>query len=342
MKNRKRLLCGALVLTMAATTVFATSPMTKAETIEIVQDASVNYANTLKIHAKGSKLRIYAWGDSGPLTGDFKNSHGDAMKDEGNGWCSYSFDKEIKGLLILDENGSKKTTQDVTNVTSGEWWYDGSNWSPTNPDGTSTATPTPTPTDKVDPTPPPTKPAEQSGKITIKSVSPESGTELEAGEECTISVDAETDINDEILYYKYKVTCDGKTVGDFYFSKEPTYKFTPESGKKYQVTVYVQAHDEESTTVTETCTYTTSGEAVEETTAPEQTDEPTDPEKTKAPTDPEKTKAPTKTDEPTNPEKTKAPTNTAAPTPTVTATATAKVTPTVQLTAVQTLGNLPM
>ena len=58
---------------------------------------------------------------------------------------------------------------------------------------------------------------------------------------------------DEILYYKYKVTCDGKTVGDFYFSKEPTYKFTPESGKKYQVTVYVQAHDEESTTVTETC-----------------------------------------------------------------------------------------
>lgn len=327
MKNRKRLLCGALVLTMAATTVFATGPMTKAETIEIVQDASENYANGLTIHVKGTGMKIHAWDGSGPVTGEWPPQT--VLTDEGNGWCSISLEKSIVGFLICDASG-KDITGDVTDKTSGEWWYDGSTWSDKNPNGETKPTPTPTPTDKDDPTPTPTKPAEKEGKVTINSVSPESGEELEAGKECTIKVDAETDINDGLLYYKFEVTCDGKYVDAPHYTKESTFKFTPESGKKYKVVVFVQAHDEDNTTETVTCTYTTSGEVDDtptETTTPTKTPEVEDPDD---PTKPSKTDAPGKTQAPTDPEKTKEPTKTASPTPTATVkpTATATVKPT--------------
>lgn len=329
MKNKKRLLCGALVFTMAATTVFANGPMTKAETYEIVQDASENYANGLTIHVKGTGMKIHAWDGSGPVTGEWPPQT--VLTDEGNGWCSISLEKSIVGFLICDASG-KNITGDVTDKTSGEWWYDGSTWSEKNPNGDTKPTATPTPTDKDDPTPTPTKPAEKDGKVTINSVTPKSGEELEAGEECNIKVDAETDINDEVLYYKFEVTCDGKYVEPPHYTKESTFTFTPESGKKYKVAVFVQAHDEDNTTETVTCTYTTSGEVEDnptETVTPTKTPgagETEDPENPEDPTKPEKTQAPEKTKTPTDPEKTKAPTKTASPTPTPTATATATAT----------------
>ena len=306
MKNRKRLLCGALVLTMAATTVFATGPMTKAETIEIVQDASVNYADALTIHAKGSGLTFYAWKGSSDVTAEWP---GDKMTDEGNGWCSYSLDKEFDGFLVVDSNNNKITPNgaNVTDKKSGEWWLANGAFSDKNPDGETKPTPTPTPTGKDDPTPIPTKPADKDGKVTINSVSPKSGTELEAGKECTIEVDAKTDINDKVLYYKFDVTCDGKKVDAPHYTKESTFTFTPESGKKYKAVISVQAHDEENTTETVTCTYTTSGEVIEGTKEPgtpttspdvgdsEESDNPTKPDKTQKP---DETDVPTKTSTP--------------------------------------------
>lgn len=333
MKNRKRLLCGALVLTMAATTVFATSPMTKAETIEIVQDASVNYANTLTIHAKGSNLTFYAWDSTGSITGAWP---GDKMTDEGNGWCSYSTDKDILGFLVC--SGDNKITPngaDVTDKKSGEWWLADGAWSETNPDGGSSAKPTPTPTGKDDPTPTPTptKPADKEGTITVNSITPESGTELTAGEKCNISVDAETDINDGVLYYQFEVTCNGEYVGEHHYTKNSTYTFTPEAGKQYKAIIFVQAHDEDNTTEKIECTYTTSGEVNGGSDAdkPIETSKPSDTPATTEPSEPEDSDD---TPVPTKPSKTTAPDKTATPkpTPTATATATPKVTPTVKPT----------
>ena len=327
MKNRKRLLCGALVLTMAATTVFATGPMTKAETIEIVQDASVNYADALTIHAKGSGLTFYAWKGSSDVTAEWP---GDKMTDEGNGWCSYSLDKEFDGFLVVDSNNNKITPNgaNVTDKKSGEWWLANGAFSDKNPDGETKPTPTPTPTGKDDPTPIPTKPADKDGKVTINSVSPKSGTELEAGKECTIEVDAKTDINDKVLYYKFDVTCDGKKVDAPHYTKESTFTFTPESGKKYKAVISVQAHDEENTTETVTCTYTTSGEVIEGTKEPgTPTTSPDvgDSEESDNPTKPDKTQKPDETDVPTK-------TSTPKPTATVKPTATATVKPTATAT----------
>lgn len=242
---------------MAATTVFSTSPMTKAETIEIVEDAVQNNAATLTIHAKGSGLTVYAWDEKGGVTGAWP---GDAMTDEGNGWCSISFDKEIKGLLIC-KGETKLTPDDVTDKTSGEWWFDGSSWSDKNPDGASDATPTPStkPTDTPDVTPS-AKP-EQTGKIKINSITPADKSELEAGVEQTIEVDAESTIGDGALYYKFEVSCDGEFVGDHYYSKkQTTFTFTPEAGKKYTAIIYVQAHDEDNTFEKIMYTYTASGD----------------------------------------------------------------------------------
>ena len=257
-KNRKKILCGALVCVMAATTVFSTSPMTKAETIEIVSDATQNNAATLTIHAKGTGLKVYAWDAKGGVTGAWP---GDAMTDEGNGWCSISFDQEIKGFLICDGSGNKLTPDDVTDKTSGEWWYDNGTWSQTDPNGGSTATPTPssdtTPT--AEPTAKPTEKPEQTGDITISAITPANGSVLEAGVEQTIKVAAESTIGDGVLYYKFEVSCDGEFVGDHYYSKNAEYKFVPEAGKTYTAIIYVQAHDEDNTFKKEQYTYTVTG-----------------------------------------------------------------------------------
>lgn len=259
-KNRKQLLCGMLVCAMAVTTVFSASPMTKAETVEVVSDATQNNAATLTIHAKGSGLKVYAWDADGGITGAWP---GDAMTDDGNGWCSISFNQEIKGFLICDGSGNKLTPDDVTDKTSGEWWFDGSSWSEKDPSGGSDSAPTPSadaePTAK--PTAAPTEKPEQTGAIKINSITPADKSELEAGVEQTIKVDAESTIGDGVLYYKYEVSCDGEFVGDHYYSKkQTTFTFTPEAGKKYTAIIYVQAHDEDNTFEKVMYTYTASGD----------------------------------------------------------------------------------
>lgn len=272
-KNRKKILCGALVCVMAATTVFSTSPMTKAETIEVVSDATQNNAATLTIHAKGTGIKIHAWNGSVELTGKWDDRP--TMKDEGNGWCVYSFDQEVGGFLLCNASG-EKITEDVTDKTSGEWWYDTESkvWSNTNPDGGSDVTPTPS----TDPTPTPdvtpsAKP-NPTGKITVSSITPADKTELEAGKEQTIKVDAKSTINDGLLYYKFEVSCDGKIVGYHHYTKDAEYTFTPEAGKTYKVAIYVQAHDEDNTYEKVEYTYTTSGNATTpSTTVPAKTDD---------------------------------------------------------------------
>lgn len=258
-KSGKKLLCGALVCALATTTVFSTSPMAKAEIVEVVSDAKQNNAETLTIHAKGSGLKVYAWDSEGGITGAWP---GDAMTDEGNGWCSISFDKAVKGFLICDGSGSKLTPNDVTDKTSGEWWYDNGTWSQTNPNGGTVATPTPSDDTKptAEPTAKPTEKPEQAGEITITSITPADGSVLEAGVAQTIKVDAKSTIGDGVLYYKYEVTCDGAFVGDHYYSKNAKYTFTPEAGKKYTAIIYVQAHDEDNTFKKEQYTYTVAGD----------------------------------------------------------------------------------
>lgn len=259
-KNSKNLLCGALVCVMAATTVFSTSPMTKAETVEIVEDVTQNNAATLTIHAKGSGLKVYAWDEKGGITGAWP---GDSMTDDGNGWCSISFDQAIKGFLICDSSGNKLTPDDVTDKTSGEWWFDGSSWSEKDPSGGSDASPTPGGDTKptAEPTATPTEKPDQTGSIKINSITPKDNSELEAGVEQTIEVDAESTIGDGVLYYKFEVSCDGEFVGDHYYSKkQTTFTFTPEAGKKYTAIIYVQAHDEDNTFEKVMYTYTASGD----------------------------------------------------------------------------------
>lgn len=300
-KSRKQLLCGMLVCAMAATTVFSTSPMTKAETVEIVSDATQNNAAILTIHAKGSGLTVYAWDEKGGIT---KAWPGDPMTDEGNGWCSISFDQQIKGLLICKGN-DKLTPEDVTDKTSGEWWFDTDSkvWSDKDPNGGSETTPTPSGDTKPTPTPvvtPSAKP-EQNGKITINSITPKDKSELEAGKEQTIKVDAESTINDGKLYYKFEVSCDGEFVGEHHYDKESTYTFTPEAGKEYTAIIYVQAHDEENTFEKVQYTYTASGNAenpgTPSTTAPVKSDDPG--KETEAPDDGKSTPTPKPSKTPT-------------------------------------------
>lgn len=246
---------------MAATTVFSTSPMTKAETVEVVQEISQNNAeNMIMIHAKGTGLNVYAWGGSAPEV----KYPGAAMQEDtkmGDGWLYYEVPADCIGFIINKGEGDEnKLTGDVQGMSAGEYWFVNGEFSTTNPEGSVTPTDTPITDPTATPDVTPSAKPESAGEITIKSITPEDNSELEAGKEQTIKVDAESSIGDGTLYYKFEVSCDGNYVGDRYYSKNTEYKFTPEAGKTYKAIIYVQAHDEENTVKKEEYTYTASGD----------------------------------------------------------------------------------
>lgn len=279
-KNMKKVLCGALVCTIAASTVFTTNPKAMASTVEYVSEAVQNNAEAvLKIHAKSDKaLSMHYWcTDKSGTTWP-----GEAMSEDsamGSGWYYFETDKQVEGLIITCNGGQKFSGDgDITDKTSGEWWFADGKWSQTNPSGGSTssatATPKPTETSSTTATATPKPSASTKEEIKINSVTPEDKSVLTAGKETTIKVDAKSEINDGLVYYKFEVKCDGEFVGDHhYVVGENSFKFTPKAGKKYSVTVYAQAHDEDNTTVKETLSYTVDGteatnEPIEATKAP--------------------------------------------------------------------------
>lgn len=246
-KSRKQLLSSALALAVAVSSVLGTAPITtKAQITQVtVESQQVAAEDQIIIHAKGSGLNIYAWKGSGESAEDkyFGDWPGKAMEADstmGSGWCYAEFPT---GYSFIISQGASQSA-DITGTGAGEYWYVDGKLSTSNPEG-----PTPVPTEAPTPTPAP---------IAVSKITPENGSDLKAGEEQEITVNASTTIDDGTLYYKYEVKCDGKYVGDHYYSKSNTYKFKPEAGKKYDVTISIQAHDEENTTVTEKLTYTAS------------------------------------------------------------------------------------
>ena len=230
-----------LAMAVATTSIFATSPVTEAKTVEVVTEASqVNAENQIIIHAKGTGLCIYAWGGSAST----KEFPGDPMTEDktmGSGWCYATVPADCTGFIISQSSGAK-LTDDVKGMKAGEYWFVDGKFHESNPEG-----PTPEPTPTPVPTPAP---------LAINNVMPADGTALKAGEAQAITVDATSTINDKVVYYKYEVKTGGKIIGDHYYSKNSTYSFTPEDGKDYTVTVYVQAHDEANTTVKKEYKYT--------------------------------------------------------------------------------------
>lgn len=237
-KSRKQLLCSALALSVAISSVFGIAPVTtKAQTTEVtVESQQVAAEEEIIIHAKGSGLNIYAWKDKDEQFGAWPGKAMEADSVMGSGWVTATVKAGYK--FIVNGNGGQS---DDLSADAGEYWYVDGKLSPTNPEG-----PTPVPTEAPTPTPEP---------ILVSEITPEDGTELQAGTEQEISVNASTSIDDGTLYYKYEVKCDGNYVGDHYYSKSSTYKFTPEADKTYNVKISIQAHDEENTTVTKEVTY---------------------------------------------------------------------------------------
>lgn len=278
-KNWKKILCGALISTMVASSVCSSNPKAFANTVEYVSEVTQNNAEaTLTIHAKGDGLKIYVWKGETPLNGKWPGNAMSADSTMGSGWCMFETSEAIDGLIICDSNGNK-LTDDVKDKTSGEYWYADGKWSDKNPNGDVTPTKAPentkAPTESDTPTPTSTPATSKTGDIKINSVTPEDKAEITAGEKVTIKVDATSDINDGKIYYKYEVKCNGEFVGDHYYMVDAnTYTFTPASGMTYDITVYAQAHDEDNTTVTKKLTYKSSGKAGEVTQAPTVTDEP--------------------------------------------------------------------
>ena len=266
-KNRKKLLCSALALTLAMTSTFSTVPVSLAEAVEITQDASQLKADeVIKIHAKGENLRIHAWSSAGPVYGDWKNSPAmDADPVMGSGWYYKELPGDCTGFLILDSNLGKITPNDVIDKVAGkEYWFDNGSWSDTNPNGGSTGsgntetTPAPTPTSgnsgTVQETPAP------AGKVVINKVTPADKEQIKAGVSQTITVDAtSTASEDGMMFYKYEIKFNGQYVGDHYFSKYNTWTFQADQVGTYNVKISVQAHDEDNTTTVAEYTY----EAVE-------------------------------------------------------------------------------
>lgn len=88
-------------------------------------------ANTVTVHVKNNlgwaSVNIYTWGDDGELA---KAWPGTTMKDEGNGWLTYTFENATKDLNLVfnvDANGDGKVeaqTADVKGVSSAksEYW----------------------------------------------------------------------------------------------------------------------------------------------------------------------------------------------------------------------------
>lgn len=319
-KSRKQLLSSALALAVAVSSAFGTVPVTtKAQTTQVnVESQQVAAEEQIILHAKGTGLKVYAWGGSA-ATAAFP---GDVMGEDstmGSGWCYVTIPADCTGFIISDSSGNKLT--DDVKKDAGEYWFVDGKFSTSNPEG-----PTPVPTEAPTPTPAP---------IIVKDITPGDGSKLKAGETQEISVNATTSIDDGTLYYKYEVKCDGKYVGDHYYSKSNTYKFTPENGKEYNVKISIQAHDEENTTVTKELTYTGSEEGDIATSAPA-TEAPTS-----TPTDGDNTPSPTATipasSSPDDTKKTPAPTDDSDKK--ATATPPASATPTIKPTTTPPTGS---
>lgn len=246
-RKHNRFVCRLLAVTIAATSIFATSPVTQAKTIEVKTEASqVAAEDQIILHAKGTGLNIYAWKDGNEAFGAWPGKAMEADSVMGNGWVSVTFDASYKFII----NGNGGQSEDLTKA-AGEYWYVDGKLYDSDPEGPATPTPEPTP-----------------GPLNIKNVLPEDGTSLKSGETQTITVDASSTINDGVVYYKYEVKCGGEYVGDHYYSKNNTYSFTPEDGKEYTIKISVQAHDEGNTTVTKELKYKGSAEGIIATAGP--------------------------------------------------------------------------
>ena len=286
-RKHNRFVCRLLAVAVAATSIFATSPVTQAKTVEVATEASqVAAEEQIILHVKGTGLTIHYWKGSTGTTWPGEAMEADPVM--GNGWSYCAFDAGVDGFLIV-QGGNKLTPDDVTGKAAGEYWFVDGKFYDSDPEGPATPTPEPTP-----------------GPLNIKNVSPADGTALKAGETQTITVGASSTINDGVVYYKYEVKCGGEYVGDHYYSKNNTYSFTPEDGKEYTVKISVQAHDEANTTVTKELKYKGSDEGIIATTSPEQSDAPeTEVPQTTAPVvsdEPENTSNPVETDTPATPD----------------------------------------
>ncbi|MCI8409939.1 MAG: starch-binding protein, partial [Lachnospiraceae bacterium] len=252
-RKHNRFVCRLLAVTIAATSIFATSPVTQAETVEVKTEASqVAAEDQIILHAKGTGLNIYAWKDQEEAFGAWPGKAMDADPVMGNGWVTVTFDAGFK--FIINGNGGQS---DDLSKAAGEYWYVDGKLYDSDPEGPATPTPVPTP-----------------GPLNIVKVTPEDGTALKAGEVQAITVDASSTINDGVVYYKYEVKCEGEYVGDHYYSKNNTYSFTPEDGKEYTVKISVQAHDEANTTVTKELKYKGSANGTIVTAGPEESETP--------------------------------------------------------------------
>ena len=283
-RKHKRFVCRLLAVAVAATSIFATSPVTQAKTIEVTTEASqVTAEEQIVLHAKGTGLNIYAWKDGVEPFGAWPGQAMEADSVMGNGWVTATFDAGLNFII----NGGGSQSADLSK-SAGEYWYVDGKLSDSNPEGPATPTPEPTP-----------------GPLKIKNVSPEDGTNLKAGESQVITVGASSTINDGVVYYKYEVKCGGEYVGDHYYSKNNTYSFTPEDGKEYTVKISVQAHDEENTTVTRELKYKGSTDGIVVTAGPggEETPTPgTDSPETSVPeTNPPESATPPTSEQPDNP-----------------------------------------
>ena len=263
-KNKLRLFSSALALTLATTTIWGTAPLTQAQTVEIVQEATQQNAELahIKLHAKGEALHLHAWTDTIPnANGDYP---GNAMTEEGDGW--YFWEGDCTGFLITKADKSKVTANDVVKP-SGEYWYmDGEFYTSDPRGGGDTPAPIATTAPVVSETPATQAPVTNS--IQINSITPADGTNVLTGQKQTITVDATSSIGDGVVYYRYDITHNGTYVGDHYYTKNNSWDFTPAEDGAYTVKVSVQAHDEDNTTKTQTINLTASSQGAVVTAGP--------------------------------------------------------------------------
>ena len=213
-RKHNRFVCRMLAVAVAATSIFAASPMTQAKTVEVTTEASqVAAEEQIMIHAKGTGFNVYAWKDKEEVFGAWPGKAMEADSVMGDGWCYIAVPAGYKFII----NGSFGQTDDLTED-AGEYWFVDKKLSGSNPEGPATPTPVPTP-----------------GPLNIDNVTPADGTKLKSGEKQIITVGASSTINDKIVYYKYEVKCGNEYVGDHYYSKNNTYSFKPEDGKAYYV-----------------------------------------------------------------------------------------------------------
>lgn len=262
-RRGKKLWSILLAIAVVLTTVFANinvaTVVNAAEKITV--DAEQVQAGKTVIHFKPTSFTtpyVYAYSGQTSYTGAWP---GAKMTSEGDGWFSCTIEADSASVIFNDGNGSQEpAAQQSGYVMSGECWYtqgtDGK-FSTTAPSGGSASpSPTPnTPTSTAKVTTAPTSSNIPSTVISIKEVTPNESNELIVGQEATLKAEVELSADIDCAYYKYEVKCDGKYVGEHYYSKKSEYTFKPEKEGTYTVEVYAQAHNMDSTTVQKTVTY---------------------------------------------------------------------------------------